>query len=138
MCRTLLRDLITHKTEVAFCFCQFECGGVFGCCYLEDGEVEDHHTHRFPHPLHGVLVISQVVEAQGHPCCCYRGPWDFQKLLHATVSHKFSSEFLVQQQGGQVLRTDTPALECGRRPGGCSSPPTQQAYQGHSERAGGL
>ena len=56
------------------------------------------------YPLHGILIISQIIQTQGNTGGRHGGTWNIQKLLHSTMSHKLSSKLLVQQQGGQILR----------------------------------
>lgn len=58
---------------------------------------------RFPYPLHGVLVIGQVVKAQRHPGGSHRRSGYFQQLLNASMSYKLCRKLFVQQQRRQVL-----------------------------------
>lgn len=49
------------------------------------------------YPLHGVLVVGQVVEAEGDPGGSQRGSWDPQQLLDTALGHKLPRKPLVQE-----------------------------------------
>lgn len=53
-----------------------------------------------PYPLHGILVVGQVVEAQRHPCGGHGRLGDLQQLLNPSMDHKLGGKLLMQQQGG--------------------------------------
>lgn len=48
-----------------------------------------------PYPLHGILVVGQVVEAQGHPCGGHGRLGDLQKLLNSSMGHKLGCKLLM-------------------------------------------
>lgn len=60
----------------------------------------------YAYPLHGVLVVSQVVEAEGNSCCRHGRPGDLQELLNSSMSDELGSKLLVEEQRGQILMGD--------------------------------
>lgn len=50
------------------------------------------------YPLHGVLIVGQVVEAERNPGCCNGRSRDLQKFLHPSMSNKLCSKLLMQQK----------------------------------------
>ena len=77
------------------------------------------------YPLHGVLVVGQVVQTQGHAGRSHGRPRDLQQLLHASVRDELCCKLLMEQQGGQILKT-------GRRRGLVNAFVLHDDFQGES------
>lgn len=54
-------------------------------------------------PLHGVLVVGQVVQTQGHSGGGHRRPGDLQQHLNPPVGDELGRKLLMEEQRRQIL-----------------------------------
>lgn len=58
------------------------------------------------YPLHGILIVSQVVEAERNSCRCHGRPGDLQEFLNSSLSNELRRKLLMKQQRGEILRRE--------------------------------